>query len=293
MLQRLVALPSVLRSSVRVGLPAALAMLALLAAATARADDRAPFDLRYGMYWGGLHVADVALRYQPNGTVYRSDFRIQTVGMAEMLLRYRGEASSEGQLTSEGRLNGADRLLPEAYRFNGRSRKATTMAEVLFDPHTGAAVHVESRKRGKSRGTDVPQELWVDVLDPLTAFLHLRQELSALRSGELQQVVLPVFDGRRRYDLVAEPGARESLSAAGRDWDALHIDLTVRPVAGFDEEDWEEAGHGTGGMRLEALVSDDARMIPLRIKTRNAAVNVVFHLRQDCFGYEPCAAAAG
>jgi hypothetical protein len=268
---------------------AVLVLLAVLAIepATARSDDEAAFDLLYGMYWGGFHVADVSLNYAPEPERYESGLRIETVGLADALLRYRGTATSEGEKTEP------DGLLPRSYRFRDESRRASHTTEVIFDPGTASAIHIEATKRGEPRGTDVPPELWLDVLDPLTAFLRLRKELADLPDGARESVAVPVLDGRRRFDMVAEVVGRERVNLGGRRWDALHVELTIVPLAGFDQEDWDEAGYGDEGIRLQALLSDDDRMIPVQIRTLNAPVSLVFNLREDCEPTSSCTAPSG
>ena len=64
--------------------------------ADARNAPAAPLDLRYAMYLGGFHVADLELLHQENGpSGYRTELKTRTVGAAELLMRYRARASVE------------------------------------------------------------------------------------------------------------------------------------------------------------------------------------------------------
>jgi Protein of unknown function (DUF3108) len=266
---------------------AVLALLALPATMPAAAESggESAFDLRYGMYWGGFHVADVSLHYAPEPERYESGLSIETVGLADTLLRYRGTATSQGEKTA------ADGLLPTTYRFDDDSRSAWHSTEITFDPGTASAIRIEASKRGKARGTDVPPDLWVDVLDPLTAFLRLRRELADLPEGA--ETAVPVLDGRRRFDMVARIVGRERADLDGGPRDALRVEVTIVPLAGFDQEDWDEAGYGDEGIRLQALISDDDRLIPIQVRTLNAPVNVVFNLDQECEPAGACRTPSG
>lgn len=262
-------------------------LLAALAAAptAARGEGPQPFALTYGMYWGGFHIANVWLTYAPEADSYRSELTIETVGLADALLRYSGNASSEGQR------NGADQLVPKSFQFRDSSRKTTHATDVTFDPARGAAVAIEMRTGGEPRSSEVPPELWLDALDPLTAFLQLREDIANLQNGARDRLAVPVLDGRRRYDMVAWVTGRERVDMAGRQWDALRVELAIKRLAGFDEEDWEEAGYGDEGIRAQALLSEGARL-PIQITTLNTPISLVFNLRQHCIGAD-CETVSG
>lgn len=266
----------------RVGAGMACALLGLAAGSAAASPDTG-FDLRYAMHWGGFHVADVRLAYDPEPGAYRSDFQIEAVGLAKIMTRYKGRAESAGQR------NGGLALEPESYHYGYSSRKSSRRADVTFDPQTNAAIDVVSEKRGQPDTVDVPRELWLDVIDPLTAFLRIRTDLAAARDdGALTPVHAQIFDGRRRYDLQALPLGREQFTLNGRRVPALRVQLTLDPIAGFDPDDFVTKKSGEDVIRMEALLSDDERLIPLQVRTMNAPVALVFNLQRDCSGSTGC-----
>ena len=93
--------------------------------------------------------------------------------------------------------------------------------------------------------------------------------------------------------MVAKVVGREKADLDGRAWDALRVEVTIVPLAGFDQEDWDEAGYGDEGIRLQALISDDDRLIPIQVRTLNAPVNLVFNLDQECEPTGACRTPSG
>lgn len=245
-----------------------LLLAATLLAAVPRAADAAPdapLDLRYAMYWGGLHVADMRLVYDNGPAAYRSELSARTVGVAEWLAAYRGEARIEGLR------NGTDSLQPEKYTWRQESKQASHTADVTFDPETGDAREAESTKRGRSQRIEVPETMWSDVIDPLTAFLELREALAEVDVAERPRLTVNVFDGRRRYDIHAEVLGRSKARVGGRDVPALEVELTVDPIAGFNEGDREP-------WRVHALLSDDDALVPIELRTLDETITGVVRL---------------
>src|SRR5690606_11794860 len=71
---------------------------------------------------------------------------------------------------------------------------------------------VEQPPRDRSREAPVPPELRAGALDPLSAVMALSQAVGA---GHGCDMTVPVFDGRRRYDMVVADLGQRQLSASG------------------------------------------------------------------------------
>ena len=101
-----------------------------------------------------------------------------------------------------------------------------------------------------------------------------------------------IFDGRRRYDVEATWRGRERVSIAGRSWPALRLEARLVAVAGFEDDDLHYAAAGEDDLVLEVLLSDDKRLLPLRVKTLNAAITGLAQLLEDCSAEPGCQLAA-
>ena len=258
----------------------------LCSAAALQAAPPDSLDLRYDLYWGGIRIADLTLRHDADPLSYGSELSIKTVSVAELLARYRGHARISGERQPPGQ------LVPVAYRSEHESRESTRVSIVNFDPETGRVTELDLKKRGRAKESKVPGTLQVDVIDPLTAFFRLRERVDAARSGGSKHFQAAVFDGPRRYDVRAELVGRTRIQLAGREWQALRLELRMLPLAGFDEDDLAESETGDEGLLIEVLLSDDEHLLPLKMRTLNMAINAAIWLRQDCSTPGGCLPAA-
>lgn len=248
--------------------------------------DEGPLDLRYGLYWGGLQLATMELRHDLDPEHYSAQTTIETIGLLDQIVRYRGQSEIAGERSPAGE------LLPVAYRMASERRSKTRTAALDFDPETGRVVHLEMTKRGEPYRSNVPAAQRQGVVDPLTAILRLRAWAASARLGDAAPLRLPVFDGRRRYDFETTWRGREEIRLAGRTWPALRLEVRLVPVAGFDEDDLDHTKNGEDTLALEVLLSDDRRLLPLRVKTLNATVTGVAQLLEDCSAEPGCQLAA-
>lgn len=256
----------------------------VLTAAAVRADQDAPLNLRYGLYWAGFQIATLTLEHEIQSTRYRSQLLIESVGLVEKLVHYRART------LATGRLGDGDSLLPVTYRSEYRSRKKDRRSIVKFDPASGDVLELEITKRGKPDDSKVPEALRKNVIDPLTAFLRIRDHVATAVKGEL--FTAQIFDGRRRYDLAAEVVGRDRAWIAGRDQRAVRLALTLKFLAGSNVDDLEEVAADDDRVEAELMLSDDERLLPLRLSILNTVIAGRIELLQDCSGEAGCQLAA-
>lgn len=222
------------RLSRRAALAAGSLLLPLLLAAAppALAEDgeRGRRDLRYQIEVAGVQVGrvDVAADAGPETAEARVRWRID--GLLGLLDR------EEGSLEAEGRVDDGGRVVPAVFRslFEKPDRKR----EVSIRYGRGGDIrNLELRRDGRSRDSEVPEDLREDTVDTVTAFWRLREWLAGddRRGGDEERVA--VFDGRRRYDLLARRLGRTTAELDGREVRAERVELTLVPHAGFDDDE--------------------------------------------------------
>ncbi len=245
------------------------------------ADPDEPLSLRYGVYWMGFQIATLDLDHRVESTRYRSELLVRTVGLVEKLARYRSKTLAIGQL-------GADETMtPLTFSSEYSSRKKDRTSIVRFDRDSGDVVDLEITKRGKPDTSKVPEALRKNVIDPLTAFFELRDYVAT--ADATAPFSAAIFDGRRRYDLEAAVTGHERSWVAGRERPVVRVGLTLTLLAGSDLDDVELDDNRIG---VELLLSDDQRLLPLKMRLLDATLGASIELLQDCSGEAGCQLAA-
>lgn len=254
-----------------------------LAASLGRAADDEPLDLRYGIYWAGLQIATLKLTQVVEPAGYDAKVVIETVGLVDQLAKYRAKTTADGETGPGGR------LLPINFRTTYRTRKKDRRAAVTFDPASGDVVDVQMTKRGKPDSSKVPEALRKGVVDPLSAFLRIRDHVAAAPEAPF---AAQVYDGRRRYDLEARVTGRDRATVAGRERAVIRLALSLAFVAGADPDDLEDVSGDAERVEFELLLSDDGRLLPLEMRMLNSILPASIELLQDCSGAAGCQLAA-
>lgn len=156
-------------------LPAVLAPPSARAAETGR-----ELTLAYEMWKGGFHGLSFEARLFQSRAAYRIAFSARTEGLIGWLYPYRVETRSAGLVGDAG-------IRALSYRSESRSRgkERRRMVRYLVDGPAGP----DDRRDPRAAGTQ----------DPASAVFAVIEAFA--RAGRCEGVV-PVFDGKRRYDLV-------------------------------------------------------------------------------------------
>jgi hypothetical protein len=227
-------------------------------------------DFRLGVNWGGMHVADVALGFRANGAAIDGSMDITSRGMASLLTSYGGEIRA----TSRDR----DGLLRSShYQAHYSSRRYTRDIEIRYDD-AGDPAEVLVFKRGEPQGVDIPRSMWAGTVDPLTGILRVRRWMVA--DDRPERLVVPIFDGRARYDIEANALAPAEGVARAR--------LVVEPLASSSRSSWLEGWENEDGRWIEAKVSNDPRAVPLLIETQDGGTASSIELDKDCSNAASC-----
>jgi Protein of unknown function (DUF3108) len=257
-----------------------LIALTLTAVPLRAEQDEPPLSLRYGVYWAGFQIATLVLDHRVDASRYHSELLVRTVGLVEQLAHYRSKTRAVGQLDAD------ESLTPITFSSEYVSHDKDRRSVVRFDRQSGDVVDLEVTKRGKPDRSKVPQALRKNVTDPLTAFFQLRDHIAA---GARAPFAAAIFDGRRRYDLEAKVSDHDRVWVAGRNRDVLRVGITLTLLAGSDLDDIDLDDNK---LALELLLSDDQRLLPLRMQLLDATPAASIELLEDCSGEAGCQLAA-
>jgi Protein of unknown function (DUF3108) len=271
----------------RGGFAALLALLLLLSlpAPPARAGADEPLDLRYRFSWAGVPIAAFGLRHLTDAVIYQTELEMHTTGLADQLFGYRSLSRATGAYEAPDRFSAS--RFRSAYTSHRKSRRIL----IRFDPDSGDVVELEMTRNGEPEPSKVPEALQKGVMDPLTALMQIRQRLAAPAGRDGYSAAL--FDGRRRFDLRAELVGRDRVEIAGRTRSVIRIEIRLRWVAGSNQDEMEPAQAGDDTFRLEFLLSDDERLIPLRLMTLDSLFTAKVEILPECLGPQGCQTASG
>lgn len=155
------------------------------------------------VFAGGLHVLTIDSRTRLKADGYNLETQLQSRGFAGWVSGFSQHTLSEGRI-ADGELQ------PSVHLNKGVWRGDSRLVEMRYGDHGPVEVTVEPVEDPSER-EPVPARLRRDTIDPLSAVLFVNQPAYA-QAGACEWKV-PVFDGRRRYDLRFERIAEETLPA--------------------------------------------------------------------------------
>jgi len=255
--------------------------------------------LVYNIMVGGLHLGDAMIGLRQNGNGYNSEMRITARGVAKWMRDFRSDMRGEGAFI----YSTATALTPKPARYRRQWTSGEIAADMTmtFDPATGTAIPQErhfnpatgeaiaredlpwnkgERERERDRDRDAPADMRTNVLDPMAAFIAARgqimaQGLSGTTAGTFR---VPIFDGRRRYDIVGKTEAPRTVTVGGVERSVIPVVARLEPLHGFGRRSQERMRDSQGRF----LFSNDARFIPLQLTVSNELLSGVMNLTVDC-----------
>jgi hypothetical protein len=206
----------------------------------------------YSASWAGLPAATIRLTLRDGGAEYRDDIEITTHGLVHLLTRFRATASAEGRLAVERTPEPARYVA--AYDLRKRTDRRLSMQ---FVRRAGGTV-AERGPDDTSRKPPLAETFRKNSVDPLSALERVREALRGARPDT--SFAVPVYDGARRFDIIGRVLPKDSAPEGMR-----RAELTLRPIAGFRGETSEDGDPDDAPRKVELVVTDDVRVLPLSI----------------------------
>jgi hypothetical protein len=231
----------------------------------------------YAAYWAGLPAAEIRLRLRDGDSAYHNEIEISTKGLPQLFTHFRTTASAEGRLAA-GRPAEPSRY-DAVYDLRQRRDRRVSMR---FVPRGGAVI-AERGSDDTSSKPPLAETFRSNTVDPVTAFERIRGVLRGPQHSPGSHFAIPVYDGARRFDIVGhilpKAEAREG---------TLRVELTLRPIAGFKGETSEDGDPDSAPRKVDLLVTDDARVMPLSITVPIFHMPLVVQFEHLCPTAETC-----
>jgi hypothetical protein len=201
----------------------ALALFAV--ATTGAAHAQAKLEASYAVTAARLAVGNATVTVEIADGAYTMTMRGRASGMMRFL------ASGDGNFSTHGQIKDG-RLLPENYNSTSTSDDEKLDVKMLFADGSVKELTASPPPPSKDRVplTDVHRK---DIVDPLTALLIPASEDNGGVARSACERTLPIFDGRRRYDLKLAFKRNERVKAdKGYAGPVVVCAVTFQPIAG-------------------------------------------------------------
>jgi hypothetical protein len=233
-------------------------------------------DLTYEVYLGGLHIFtfDVNMTLQPDR--YRVTAAGGTRGMVGLLYRWDMKLSAEG-LDDNGRIEPRRYAAETDWQRNARTVDLRFAEGGRYDLQQDPPPEPDPDIEG-----GLPEALPEGTVDPLSLAVAASRALA--ESGRCDQT-LPVFDGRRRFDLIVKHIDETTLapnSYSIYQGAAVRCSFSMERISGF-RKSWRssrqwDAGSSTPPTIWIAPIRQDLPPVPVRYEGQIALGTIVVHL---------------
>jgi hypothetical protein len=232
-------------------------------------------DLTYDVYLGGLHIftMDVDMTLQPDR--YRVTAEGGTQGMVGWLYGWQTRLAAEG-LDRDGR------IAPQRYDVASNWQGNQRTVQLSFDEGGRYALRqTPPPEPDPDIEGELPETLPDGTIDPLSFAVAASRALE--ENGRCDQTV-PVFDGRRRYDLTLRHIDEATLPPSEYSiyhGPAVRCSFSVKRISGF-RKSWRTKrqvdADASPPTIWVAAIREDLPPLPVRYDGAIALGNIVIHL---------------
>jgi len=210
-----------------------LALASVLPApATAETGD---VGLSYEIYVGGFQVGALRIDMDLAAKNYDIAAKVSTTGLVGRMFPWWMKAYSKGAIVGAG-------VMPVSAGQRNNWRGRERFIDMKFSDGIARIDRIAPKPESDDRDR-VPEAMRTGVVDLASAIVTIIRKMDG---NQPCQADVPVFDGRRRYDLIARPDGAEKLRPSGYTpfvGDTVNCLVSIRKRAGFkknDDSGWNE-----------------------------------------------------
>lgn len=237
----------------------------------------------YEVAWSGLTVGGMAIAAHDDDKTYGMDVRVKSNGLAWAFTKHHSTTTVEG-------IKRKGSYIPQRFETWFTLRKDTRHIVLDYDKNGKLTNELNTPPEDRNKRPEVPMELKQHVVDALTTFFVQRQEVyKALKNGE-DRFTIRMYDGRRLTDMQYFVQGRKEVNWNKQDTRVIVFNLSRSPVAGFKKNELEEI-EGKQDPAVSLYLSDDGKLIPLKIIIDSSAGSFYANFKHSCADMESCAAS--
>ncbi len=225
---------------------------------------------RYEIYAGGFQAIGIQARAVVTERTYDLQADLKTTGFIDWLLRFSQKVEGRGQL--------GPGTTPLLYNSNGTffGSQRTTRLDYRADGRIDATLRPATEEGDRTPLTD---DMKLGTIDPVSAFVAINR--SARETGNPCDAKIPVFDGRRRFNVVLEDDgvtAVEPSRYTAFSGPALRCKFSMERLGGFQVSPRFNAQTPRFSILFLARFGGDAMWLPVRLESDSTFGNVIGHL---------------
>ena len=270
------------RSFANLAVPACLGLSLLTAPASVAHDDaivpvQNAFSLsaRYSSRVLIFPVGDITFEARLAENSYSASTRIEAAGLAALFTDFDINAEVQGYLDGTA-------AEPSRYAHVERTGRKVRSVEVSFPE--GVARPAVEPPFGSWGVPPASEDDRTGAIDPMSAFVALSEQLNR-DEGRGCAGVLPVFDGKSRYNLRLENRGQDRIRTRGWRGQAILCDIWYEPISGYDPEDYPSERELSQPLRIWLAPIEGGRYyLPVRLYTRAGLGGVTIELAQVSAG---------
>ncbi|MEQ8266856.1 MAG: DUF3108 domain-containing protein [Parvibaculum sp.] len=249
-------------------------------APASRSDRTADIRADYTVYVGGLIFAEGSMKATLSGDGYLLENELGSAGLPRRFWEAKWTMTSEGHIAN-------DRVHPSRFAFTATEKNETKRRLIVYDTNGTPELTFDPPLPPDEHEETPPLSERKKTLDPVSAFL-----LPVIGDGNPCDRTLPVFDGKRRYDLQLTYDGDDKVTTRdnGYSGKAVRCKVRVMPRAGMQRAKLATSLRQRGDTLIWlAPVRDDQLYIPVRVQLRTpigAAILDVVKLQRYAEGAE-------
>lgn len=233
--------------------------------------EKSAVDLSYKIYIGGFNVAVINIDLDLAPENYDIAAKVNTSGMVGRMFPWWMKAYSRGEIVGAG-------VMPVTAGQRNSWKGKERFIDMKFTDGVARIERIVPKPEGDDRDK-VPEAMRTGVVDLASAIVSIIRKMDGDDTCSAQ---VAVFDGRRRYDLIARPDGVEKLKPSGYTpfvGDTVNCELRIRKKVGFKKND--DSGWNDGDRRARVWMGKafaDVPPVPVRLTLNTPLGALVAHL---------------
>ncbi len=226
-------------------------------------------------YWNDVPIGVMVIEIAETSDDYKVRAEIDSLGLAKAISRFYSRTSTKGDIR-------AGKYIQNEYRTAFNLRKRLKNLLITYSKDGKVKSDIMTPPDNPKKRPPVNLEMKHNTLEPLTAILYARKYI---KEGK-EKFSLPLYDGRRRFDLNFTSKGIKNLSIAGNTANFISYEMIRDEIAGFTEN--EKARAITEDPVVRIYIANDNQFIPYYVEGTAIAGRAHAILQRTCATFSEC-----